>query len=76
MGVDSSVQASLVERIARDGVYLVGWYSSANWDPSDARRAAAGRRDRAVVEQVLSEKAEGLAREGAAIALRFMNLRM
>lgn len=47
----------LAENECRHGVYLVGWFHSANWDPSDGRRRAAGRRQLGAIRADLERQA-------------------
>ena len=73
---DQLVNRYLAENEAHHGIYLVGWYGSANWDPSDTRKAAAERRDRAVLVQILAEKAKKLSQAGIAIEVCILDTRM
>ncbi len=63
--LDEAMQTQLVRRYMADsgcqhGIYVVGWYGSAKWDPSDKRRRQTQRRDREETTKALQAQATRL----------------
>ena len=79
--LENDLEDQLVERYlagneCRNGIYLVGWFASAQWDPGDWRRAAAGRRDQAAVTEALVTKAKEFSIGGLRVEVRVLDTRM
>jgi hypothetical protein len=59
----------LTDAESHHGVYLVGWFSSAKWDPKDDRKRVAEGRDRETVVTGLEADARAAAGRGQVIAV-------
>jgi hypothetical protein len=66
----------LADNDCRSGIYLVGWYSSSEWDAADWRKDAAERLVRDSVLAMLRGKAEEVSRGGIRIEVAFLDARL
>lgn len=66
----------LAENQCRHGVYLVGWFDSANWDTSDGRRRAAGARQFDATLADLERQAAARSSGNQRLEVVIMNARM
>ena len=79
--LETAIDTQLVDRYlaqnqCRHGVYVVGWYASARWNPADGRKGAAENRDYTATTAHLQTRARARSAGGCHVDAIFLDVRM